>query len=79
MPSMNVRLVITVLVFLGMAAAGVAVTAASSNGGLVLTATKAAATSLTSANLTVVRKNREFPLRMRMTMHPCAVSSCIDI
>ncbi len=76
MPTKYARPAITAIVFLGMvlAAAGVAVTAAGSTN---RAPTSAEATD--PANLTVVPKNREFPLKMRMTMHPCAVSTCIDI
>lgn len=73
------RLVIAVLIFMGIAV-GIAVAATSfTDGGSNLVRPMSAAEPGTPANVTVLFKNREFPLKMRMTMQPCSISACVDV
>jgi hypothetical protein len=65
---MNTRLVIAIFVLLVLAIAGLALTAP--------TSTEA---GLIPANVTVMMKNRDFPLKGRMTMEPCTFEVCADI
>jgi hypothetical protein len=65
---MNTRLVISTLVLLCLAGAGFALTAPSSpEAGLV------------PANVTIILKNRDLPLKAHMTMEPCTFGVCADI
>lgn len=78
--SSNARLAAVTLIFLGIASAGIAATATSSTeGGFVPAGSMGAGETATPTNVTVVQKNREFPLKLRMTMQPCAISACVDV
>lgn len=72
--SSNARLAAVTLIFLGIASAGIAATATSSTEGPM-----GAGETATPTNVTVILKNREFPLKLRMTMQPCAISACVDV
>jgi hypothetical protein len=65
---MNTQIVISTLVLLGLVAAGFALT--------VPTSTEA---GHAPTNVTIILKNRDFPLKARMTMEPCALHICADI
>jgi hypothetical protein len=65
---MGKRWAIGAFILAGVAAAGVAVaTPASTEPGL------------NPMNQTVIVKNSVFPLKVRMTMDPCAAAACVDI
>jgi hypothetical protein len=74
---MIIRLTVLAFTFLGMTAADIALTAPGSMEAV--SAAVAPGTDAGQANFTVVLKNREFPLKMRMTMHPCDLAACVDI
>ena len=65
---MRTRLAVVIFTVMGLAAAGIAVT----------TPTLAGA-GPAPANLTVVLKNRDFPLKMRMTVKRCMLAACVEI
>jgi hypothetical protein len=65
---MNARLAVLTFTVLGLAIAVVAVTTP--------TSTEAGPAP---ANLTVLLKNSDFPLKARMTVEPCAAAACIEI
>jgi hypothetical protein len=71
MTSTSARLACITLILMGMAAAAIGAKATSTGD----TSVEVDALS----NVTVVVKNREFPLKMRMTVQPCAISACIDV
>lgn len=47
--------------------------------GCTLTAPISSNADLSPANVTVIQKNRDFPLKARMTVAPCAVAACVEI
>jgi hypothetical protein len=77
---MIIRLTVLAFAFLGMTAADIALTApGSTEAASAAVATGSLGTDAGQTNFTVILKNREFPLKMRMTMHPCDLAACVDI
>ena len=65
---MRTRLAVVIFTVMGLAAAWIAVTTQTLPGA-----------GPAPANLTVVLKNRDFPLKMRMTVEHCMLAACVEI